>query len=293
LFMQKKSKLRGLDLNQRLFGREQGVVLTKRGTDWSAFAVGSLWGKFRGLHTCGDTFRHTVPLPNSFLTRFFSEVRLKRKDFPEVAPVSWAQEASGSNPDAPTKTSRVFSLAYQKVSSPKTSLWNSPRQEVRIRKSFDFRDLAAGRVCKNMGRHECNSESIERNQVKRAPLGQYGGNHGDPVHFSSHRSSEIQISDHALGSARAPPCLSIAFTIARSRSTAEKLISSELAGTVLESDFQVPFLSRLIRSTAFPTTKLEVYSIPFSVLAIRTSSAPPFPFTLQVLNAQGLSAGAH
>jgi len=32
----------------------------------------------------------------------------------------WAQEVSGSNPDAPTKTSRVFSLAYQKARSPKT-----------------------------------------------------------------------------------------------------------------------------------------------------------------------------
>jgi hypothetical protein len=44
-----------------------------------------------------------------WLNPLLSDVRLKRKDFPEVTRPSWAQEASGSNPDAPTKNiSRVF-----------------------------------------------------------------------------------------------------------------------------------------------------------------------------------------
>jgi hypothetical protein len=30
----------------------------------------------------------------------------------------------------PTKTSRVFSVVYRKLTSPKTDLWNSGRQEV-------------------------------------------------------------------------------------------------------------------------------------------------------------------
>jgi hypothetical protein len=51
-----------------------------------------------------------VPLPNIFLTLLFSKQRLKRKDFQEIARLAWAQEARGSNPRAPTKTSRVFSL---------------------------------------------------------------------------------------------------------------------------------------------------------------------------------------
>jgi hypothetical protein len=46
-----------------------------------------------------------VPLPNIFLTRLFSKTRLKRKDFQEIAPLAWAQEAPGSNPGAPTNNS--------------------------------------------------------------------------------------------------------------------------------------------------------------------------------------------
>jgi len=113
------------------------------GTYRRTFAVISLWGKFGGLHACGDTFPHMVPLPISFLTLLCSIQRLKRKDFQEIARLAWAQEASGSNPDAPTKISCVFSLTYQKHSSPTTSLWNSARQEVWIRKSFNFRDFIA------------------------------------------------------------------------------------------------------------------------------------------------------
>jgi hypothetical protein len=44
-----------------------------------------------------------------------------------------------------------------------------------------------------MRRQECNSESVERRQVKRAPSGKYGENHGDPMHFSCHRYSEMYI----------------------------------------------------------------------------------------------------
>ena len=52
---------------------------------------------------------HGATLPNIFLTRLFSKQRLKRKDFQKIARLTWAQEASGSNPDAPTKNiSRVF-----------------------------------------------------------------------------------------------------------------------------------------------------------------------------------------
>jgi hypothetical protein len=58
-----------------------------------------------------------VPLPNIFLTRLFSKTKLKRKDFQEIAPLAWAQEVLSSNLGAPTKTSRVFSLGYAKLSS--------------------------------------------------------------------------------------------------------------------------------------------------------------------------------
>src|ERR1700746_3711152 len=40
--------------------------------------------------------------------------------------------------------------------------------------------------CKNTGRQECYSETIERTQVNRQRSGKYGGNSGDPAHFSSH-----------------------------------------------------------------------------------------------------------
>ena len=43
------------------------------------------------------------------LSLLFSKWRLKRKDFQEIVRLSWAQEAPGSNPGAPTKNiSRVF-----------------------------------------------------------------------------------------------------------------------------------------------------------------------------------------
>jgi len=53
-----------------------------------------------------------MPLPNIFVTRLFSKLRLKRKDFQEMALLAWAQEVPGSNPGAPTKNiwSVFFSL---------------------------------------------------------------------------------------------------------------------------------------------------------------------------------------
>ena len=78
-------------------------------TDRSTFAVSSLWGKFGGLYACGATFPYTVTLLNIFLTLLFSKLRLKKKDFQEIVRLTWAQEASGSNPDAPTITS-LFSI---------------------------------------------------------------------------------------------------------------------------------------------------------------------------------------
>ena len=51
-----------------------------------------------------------MPLPNIFLTHLFSKLRLKRKDFPEVARLPWAQEVRGSNPRAPTKSLQLSEL---------------------------------------------------------------------------------------------------------------------------------------------------------------------------------------
>src|SRR5258705_9547803 len=66
------------------------------------FAVSSLRGKLGGLYACGATFRYTVPLPKIFLTRLFSKLRLKRKDFQEILRLPWAQEVPSSNLGAPT-----------------------------------------------------------------------------------------------------------------------------------------------------------------------------------------------
>jgi len=79
------------------------------GTDRRTFAVISLWRKFGGLHARAATFVYVVPLPNIFLTRLFSKLRLKRKDFQEILRLPWAQEVPSSNLGAPTKNiSRVF-----------------------------------------------------------------------------------------------------------------------------------------------------------------------------------------
>ena len=131
----------GVTRPRSAFNRRVGVF-QEVGTDLSTFAVISLWGKFGGLHTCAATFSHIMPLPNIFLTRLFSKLRLKRKDFQEILRLPWAQEVPSSNLGAPTKTPLVFSVVYRKLTSPKTDLWNSRRQEVSIHKSFDSKGFA-------------------------------------------------------------------------------------------------------------------------------------------------------
>ena len=61
-------------------------------------------GEIGGLYACGATFQYMVPLPNFVITLLFSKMRLKRKDFQKIVRLPWAQEASGSNPDAPTNS---------------------------------------------------------------------------------------------------------------------------------------------------------------------------------------------
>src|SRR5258708_16249327 len=93
------------------------------GTDQSIFAVISIWGKFGGLHTCAATFSYIVPLPNIFLSRLLSKLRLKRKDFQEILRLPWAQEAPGSNPGAPTKfIFRIFCRSYKSFFTPKCTV---------------------------------------------------------------------------------------------------------------------------------------------------------------------------
>jgi hypothetical protein len=48
---------------------------------WPGFRVFFAVGKIQGLQACGATFPYIVPPPNVFLTRLFSKLRLKRKDF--------------------------------------------------------------------------------------------------------------------------------------------------------------------------------------------------------------------
>jgi len=209
-----------LSIPNRRLGFYQGAE-----TDQNTFVVISLWGKFGGLHACAATFPYIVPLPDIFSSRLFSKLRLKRKDFRKILRLIWAQEVPSSNLGAPTKTSRVLSVAYRNLSSLKAHLWNSGRQEVWIRKSSSSQGFATCRTCENTRRQECYSETIERRLVKRAPSGKYGENHGDRVHFSSHQSEEMQVGDHALGSARASQCLSICVLNRRVKNRQEKSTS--------------------------------------------------------------------
>jgi len=79
------------------------------GTDWSAFAVISLWGKFGGLHACGATFPYMVPLPNIFLTRLFSKTEIEKEGLPRDSPAglgAGGPEFKSRRPDQ--NISRVF-----------------------------------------------------------------------------------------------------------------------------------------------------------------------------------------
>ena len=96
-------------VTRRPFGfQPKGWCFEEVGTDRSTFAVISLWGKFGGLHACAATFSYILPPPNIFLTRLFSKLRLKRKDFQEILRLPWAQGVTGSNPVAPTNTRTKF-----------------------------------------------------------------------------------------------------------------------------------------------------------------------------------------
>ena len=134
-------------------------------------------------HMCA-TASHMLVGP---LSCSFSVVMLKMRELYCLARLPWAQEASDSNPDAPTKNiSRVFFYLLKAPFTSPPHLWNSGRQEVWSRKSFSLREFATWRICKNMRRQECYTESIERREVKPALFGKYGENLGDPTHFSSH-----------------------------------------------------------------------------------------------------------
>ena len=110
------------------------------GTYRSTFAVISLWGKFGGLHACGDTFPHIVPLPNIFLTRLFSKLRLKRKDFQEILRLPWAQEVPSSNLGAPTTYFFVFNVLCLILQRQKPNLGPTWVQ-VRASQRFQLRDV--------------------------------------------------------------------------------------------------------------------------------------------------------
>jgi hypothetical protein len=189
----------GAGLLQYILGREEPHFRL-------AFRYGENSGDSRHAEPHARTSCHYQIL---LLNPLLSEVRLKRKDFQEIARLAWAQEVLSSNLGTPTKTSRVFSVVYRKPTSPKTGLWNSRRQEVSIHKSFNSKDFATWQIFRNTRRQECYSETIERTQVNRPPSDKHGENSGDPVHFSSTQSSELQIGDHALVPARASQRLSI------------------------------------------------------------------------------------
>src|SRR5437773_5706600 len=97
-------------VTRRPFGfQPKGWCLSRSRNGSAHFRRYFAMGKFGGLHACAATFVYIVPLPNIFLTRLFSKLRLKRKDFEEILRLPWAQEVPGSNPGAPTKNiSRVF-----------------------------------------------------------------------------------------------------------------------------------------------------------------------------------------
>src|SRR5690242_2394584 len=85
-------------------------------TDRNTFAVISLWGKFGGVYACAATFLYIVPLPNIFLTRLFSKLRLKRKDFQVILRLPWAQEVP-----------RNLSATAKDCGRPKNKLLNKVR----------------------------------------------------------------------------------------------------------------------------------------------------------------------
>src|SRR5260221_33580 len=65
------------------------------------FAMGKIRVTLRNISVHRATTKY-------FLARLFSKTRLKRKDFQAIARLAWAQEVSGSNPDAPTICLLIF-----------------------------------------------------------------------------------------------------------------------------------------------------------------------------------------
>jgi hypothetical protein len=81
----------------RRFGfQPKGWCLSRSGNRSEHFRRYFAMGKIRGT-PCAATFSYIVPLPNIFLTRLFSKLRLKRKDFQEILRLPWAQEVPSSN----------------------------------------------------------------------------------------------------------------------------------------------------------------------------------------------------
>jgi hypothetical protein len=48
---------------------------------------------------------YIVPPPSDSASHLFSEALLQRRDFQKIFRLAWAQEVSGSDPDAPTNLS--------------------------------------------------------------------------------------------------------------------------------------------------------------------------------------------
>ena len=100
-------------------------------------------GKIRGtLRMRSHIFLHRATT-KYFSNSFVFKPRIEKEGLPRDSPAGLGAGGPEFNLGAPTKTSCVVSLTYRKLSSLKTALWNSGRQEVWIRKSFGFREFAA------------------------------------------------------------------------------------------------------------------------------------------------------
>jgi hypothetical protein len=75
-----------------------------------------------------------------WLSRLFSKLRLKRKDFQEVARLAWAQEVPSSNLGAPTTYFFVFNALFLILRRWKSNLGPTWVQ-VRVSQRFQLRDV--------------------------------------------------------------------------------------------------------------------------------------------------------
>ena len=76
-----------------------------------------------------------------FSNSFVFKNKIEKEGLPSDSPAGLGAGGPSSNLGAPTKISRVFSVVYRKLTSPKTNLWNSRRQEVSIHKSFNSKEF--------------------------------------------------------------------------------------------------------------------------------------------------------